>query len=142
MGTSEAVQVGKAMVDEVLVNGPRASLAYMASRQPQPGQNYSAYAVEQKKEGQPSMWPAPPVGGYAGAFYGAQAFDPQHYAMQQQMWHQQQQQAYHAQMQALQAQGAAAPACEWSEHDMGNGTKYYYNSQTGTSQWEKPAALT
>ena len=30
----------------------------------------------------------------------------------------------------------------WSEHETGEGKKYYYNSQTQESVWEKPEVLT
>jgi len=31
------------------------------------------------------------------------------------------------------------PVSNWSEHDDGSGNKYWYNSASGQSQWEKPA---
>jgi hypothetical protein len=33
----------------------------------------------------------------------------------------------------------AAQVGDWSEHADGDGNKYYYNSQTGVSQWEPPS---
>jgi CUG-BP- and ETR3-like factor len=41
-------------------------------------------------------------------------------------------------------QGGDAPAAlgsQWSEHNAPNGRKYYYNSVTGESTWERPAEL-
>lgn len=32
-------------------------------------------------------------------------------------------------------------ACKWTEHDAPDGKKYYYNSQTQESVWEKPQEL-
>lgn len=39
--------------------------------------------------------------------------------------------------------GSSAPAvkCDWSEHTAPDGRKYYYNSVTKTSVWQKPKAL-
>ena len=36
---------------------------------------------------------------------------------------------------------AAAAASPWSQHDDGNGNKYWYHAGTGASQWEKPAGV-
>ncbi|TYZ62944.1 hypothetical protein PybrP1_003324 [[Pythium] brassicae (nom. inval.)] len=41
-------------------------------------------------------------------------------------------------------QGGDSPAAlgsQWSEHNAPNGRKYYYNSVTGESTWERPAEL-
>ena len=35
----------------------------------------------------------------------------------------------------------AAAASPWSQHDDGNGNKYWYHAGTGASQWEKPAGV-
>jgi hypothetical protein len=32
--------------------------------------------------------------------------------------------------------------CKWTEHDAPDGKKYYYNSETQQSVWEKPQELT
>eukprot|EP00897_Mesotaenium_endlicherianum_P006475 jgi/Mesen1/5856/ME000298S05124 len=38
--------------------------------------------------------------------------------------------------------GAPPPAtCDWAEHSSAEGYKYYYNTTTGESRWEKPAEL-
>jgi far upstream element-binding protein len=37
------------------------------------------------------------------------------------------------------APAAVPKASNWSQHDDGSGNKYWYNSVTGQSQWEKPA---
>jgi hypothetical protein len=31
--------------------------------------------------------------------------------------------------------------CKWTEHDAPDGKKYYYNSETQESVWEKPQEL-
>ena len=33
------------------------------------------------------------------------------------------------------------PTCKWSEHTSPEGKKYYYNSETQESVWEKPQEL-
>ena len=33
------------------------------------------------------------------------------------------------------------PGCKWSEHTSPEGKKYYYNSETQESIWEKPQEL-
>lgn len=38
--------------------------------------------------------------------------------------------------------GTPAVAAQWSEHNAPNGRKYYYNSVTGESTWERPAEFT
>lgn len=35
----------------------------------------------------------------------------------------------------------AVVSCEWTEHKSSSGKKYYYNSKTEVSQWEKPQEL-
>jgi len=37
--------------------------------------------------------------------------------------------------------GGANVSCDWTEHRSSSGKKYYYNSQTEVSQWEKPQEL-
>ncbi len=38
-------------------------------------------------------------------------------------------------------QGAPLVLCKWTEHDAPDGKKYYYNSETQESVWEKPQEL-
>lgn len=71
--------------------------------------------------------PAPAAGGYGGGYGGAQAGG---YG----------QQAYGAP--ARGGYGAPAPTPPaWSEHATDDGTKYWYNAQTGESTWTKPAGM-
>ena len=37
--------------------------------------------------------------------------------------------------------GHHIPPCEWSEHTAPDGKKYYYNTRTAESVWEKPKEL-
>ncbi|CAN1281650.1 Flowering time control protein FCA [Linum perenne] len=39
------------------------------------------------------------------------------------------------------AQAATSKQSDWSEHTSPEGNKYYYNSETCESQWEKPEEL-
>jgi hypothetical protein len=38
-------------------------------------------------------------------------------------------------------QGAPVMMCKWTEHDAPDGRKYYYNSESQESVWEKPKEL-
>ncbi|GBG59460.1 hypothetical protein CBR_g38484 [Chara braunii] len=62
--------------------------------------------------------------------------------IQQQMPQQMQQQTPLQQQPVAPPQQYIPPTCDWSEHTAPEGYKYYYNSATGVSQWEKPPELT
>lgn len=89
---------------------------------------YAGYPPQQPAYPQPQAANPAAAAGYPA--YGAQpAADP--YAASQQA-------AYGAQY------GAAAPhapATHWQELSDSEGRTYYYNTTTGTSQWEKPPEL-
>ena len=44
-------------------------------------------------------------------------------------------------LRAFGVQGAPIVLCKWTEHDAPDGKKYYYNSETQQSVWEKPQEL-
>jgi CUG-BP- and ETR3-like factor len=42
---------------------------------------------------------------------------------------------------AVGVEGVPAAAAQWTEHSAPNGRKYYYNSTTGESTWERCAIV-
>ena len=49
--------------------------------------------------------------------------------------------AYHASTGAQDPYRTTGAAEEWATHEAPNGKPFYHNLITGTTQWEKPAAL-
>jgi len=154
-GAPPAVAAAVKMVHECMENGPPREIAMQQNAnpygaRPQAGvmgaygarpaaagygqqQPYGAaaggYGAAMGGYGQPQPGygaPAPAAAGYGG--YGAQAGG---YG----------QQAYGAPP-ARGGYGAPAPTPPaWSEHATDDGTKYWYNAQTGESTWTKPAGM-
>jgi pre-mRNA-processing factor 40 len=76
----------------------------------------------------------PPVMAPPTQFLGAPPAQQQH-----QLQHQQAPSSQPAASSAAGSSAASKPA--WTEHTAPDGRKYYFNSQTNKSSWEKPAEL-
>ncbi|KAK9837727.1 hypothetical protein WJX74_003859 [Apatococcus lobatus] len=92
---------------------------------------YAAYGGAYAPAPYAQPQPAPAFGGYGGYPQGGAAADP--YA--------QQQYGQPAGGGAPQGMPQAQPPSAWQELADDQGRTYYYNSQTGVSQWDKPAEM-
>ena len=137
-GNPQTLSNAAQLIAEIITNGPARvqSMPAMPTSQAVP-QAYGAYGAAQ------SAYPA--------AYPGAQAYAmPQQQQMlmmpQQQQQQQQQQRQYPASAYAPASTASAAPtaapsASPWTEYTSETGHKYWFNSQTNTSQWERPAGI-
>lgn len=140
-GNRAGIEHAKQMIQEILQTGPQHPYAGGAESY---GQQQQGYGKQQPQQGYGQPQTAGGYGGYgAAAGYGQQPA----YGQQQQ---QQQQPGYDAYAkQPAFAGGYAAPVAPppppppsvWKSATSPNGQVYYYNTQTGATQWDKPQGM-
>mmetsp|Transcript_29145 Transcript_29145/g.36582 ORF Transcript_29145/g.36582 Transcript_29145/m.36582 type:complete len:403 (-) Transcript_29145:361-1569(-) len=133
-----AVHYAMQLVQDVMANGPQ-TLRYMEQMGYPGQQGYGGYG-----------------GGYGQGGYGAQGGQDYYGGYGQQAaapapadsgFNYSQGQSAGGYGQQQQGQGVSAPqqgsggGSEWTEYKMPDGTPYWFNSKTQTSQWEKPAGM-
>jgi len=131
-GSRQGIEMAKQMIQEIIELGPNHSYAGGRGGGDQYGQHggYQQQAYQQ--------------GGYGNQAYPAQSYPPQQqYGMQQQPYGGQQmyQQQTYGQPQMYGAPMPPALTSPWRSATAADGQVYYYNQNTGETQWDKPPGL-